>query len=184
MPKTIKQNKFVISGKGTLYSKPIKLIASQDGIEFGKFCAIGPNLKVIGINHDYNYPAMQGTFYEKYFSSEHPMNHKSTVHNKGKIKIGNDVWIGEDVLILSGVSIGDGCCVGARSVVTKNLRPYTICVGTPCKEVKTRYNDDIINFLLELKWWNWDDKKIMNNKTFFTTNLNDYDLEYIKKIIV
>ena len=184
MPKSNKQNKFVTNCKGNLCSKPIKLISSKDGIEFGKFCAIGPNLKIIGINHDYNYPVMQGTFYEKYFSSEHPMNRNSTMHNKGKIKIGNDVWIGEDVLILSGVCIGDGCIIGARSVVTKDLKPYTICVGTPCREIKKRYNEEIIDFLLKLKWWNWDKKKIMNNKTFFNTNLNDHDLNYIKKIIV
>jgi len=42
----------------------------------------------------------------------------------------------------------------------------------------------VIDFLLELKWWDWDDKKIKNNKKFFTTKLNDYDLDYIKKIIV
>ena len=184
MPKKIKQNSSVTCGKGTLYNKPIKLIPPKEGIEFGKFCAIGPNLKIVGINHDYNFPAVQSTFYKKYFGSSHPINHKSKVSSKGKIKIGNDVWIGEDVFILSGVIIGDGCCIGARSVVTKDLKPYNICVGIPCKEVKQRYKDEIINFLLELKWWNWKEEKIKMNRKFFQTDLNEHDLKYIESIIV
>lgn len=183
-PKTIKPNSSVTVGKGTLYYKPIKLIPPREGIEFGKYCAIGPNLKILGMNHDYNFPAIQSAFYKKYFGISHPINHKSKVSSKGKIKIGNDVWIGEDVFILSGVTIGDGCCIGARSVVTKDLKPYNICVGIPSKEVKQRYRNEIIEFLLELKWWNWTEDKIKRNKKFFNTDLNEHDLEYIKKIIV
>lgn len=183
IPRAIKK-KNVFSGKGTLYNPPIKLIPSESGIEFGKFCSIGPNLKIIGHNHDYNYPAVQNTVYRKYFGKPHPVSPNSDVYCKGKVKIGNDVWMGEDVVILSGVTVGDGCCIGARSVVTKNLKPYMICAGTPCKEIKKRYNDDTIEFLLKLKWWDWDDEKIKRNKAFFTTNLNDHDIDYIKKIIL
>lgn len=46
----------VISGKGTLYNGPIKISPPIEGIEFGKYCAIAPNLKIIGTNHDYNFP--------------------------------------------------------------------------------------------------------------------------------
>lgn len=183
MPYEIKQ-KNVKSGTGTVYNEKIKIIPSKAGVEFGKYCAIGPNLKIIGHNHDYNFPAVQYLFYKKMFNTVHPFDPKSNVVTKGKIKIGNDVWIGEDVLILSGVSIGDGCCVGARSVVTKDLPPYTICVGQPCKVVKKRYSDDVINFLQDLKWWDWDEEKIKRNKEFFMTNLNRIsDVKEIEKAI-
>jgi len=174
----------VKSGKGTLYNPPIKLIPSSEGIEFENFCAIAPNLKIFGHNHDYNFPAIQYTFYNKYFNQDHPIDSESTVNTKGKVIIGNDVWIGEDVIILSGVKIGDGVVIGAGSVVSKDLEPYTICVGVPCKSVKKRYNVDIINFLLELKWWNWDDERIKKNKKFFNTNLNKSTLEEIKSTII
>jgi len=170
----------VISGKGTLYNEPIKISPLIEGVEFGKYCAIAPNLKIIGTNHDYNFPSIQYTFYKEYFNCEHPVSKTSTLHSKGKITIGNDVWIGEDVIILSGVTIGDGCCIGARSVVTKNLDPYTICVGTPCKSVKLRYSKEIIEFLLDLKWWDWDNEKIKRNKEFFMTDLNEItSVDYI-----
>ena len=91
---------------------------------------------------------------------------------------------GEDVFILSGVTIGDGCCIGSRSVITKDLPPYTICVGQPCKPVKNRYNKEIIDFLLKLQWWNWDKEKIKINKKFFMTNLNTIkNVNELEKII-
>jgi virginiamycin A acetyltransferase len=93
------------------------------------------------------------------------------------------VWIGEDVIILSGVTVGDGVVIGAGSIVSKSLEPYTVCVGVPCKSVKKRFPDDITAFLLKLKWWEWTDEKIQQNKTFFTTNLNTIRLDDLKLII-
>lgn len=115
--------------KGTLYNKKINIPPKQ-GVNIGKFYAIGPNLTIMGVNHDYNYPALQYTFYKKYFGQDHPGVIKSTkVYSKGPVNIGSDVWFGNDVVVMSNVTIGDGCCIGARSVVTKDLEPYTICVG-------------------------------------------------------
>ena len=140
----INQNN-VIVGRGTLYNDNINIISPNQGVEFGNFCAIGPNLTIMGINHDYNYPAIQYTFYHKYLKQKHPgVINNTNIYSKGKVKIGNDVWFGNDVFIMNGVTIGDGCCIGARSVITKDLPPYTICVGTPCKAVKKRYSDDVI----------------------------------------
>lgn len=175
-------------GKGSLINGKYKIVSTPHSkVKIGKYCAIGPNLKIITINHDYNYPAIQVTFYKKFFKNNHPgeiNNPPTKERTKGHVFIGSDVWIGEDVFIGSGVKIGDGCCIGAKSVITKDLEPYSICVGTPCKAIKKRYSEEIINFLMELKWWNWDEKKIMKNKKFFETNLNQHSLEYIKSIIV
>ncbi len=55
-----------------------------------------------------------------------------------EVTIGNDVWIGARVIILPGVSIGDGCIIGAGSVVTKNIPPYSIVGGVPAKIIKSR----------------------------------------------
>lgn len=53
--------------------------------------------------------------------------------------IGNDVWIGHGVTILRGVNIGDGAIIGANSLVSKDIEPYTINVGIPCKFLKFRF---------------------------------------------
>ena len=102
---------------------------------------------------------------------------------KGHVVVGNDVWFGEDVTVLSGVTIGDGCCIGARSVVTKDLKPYSICAGVPCKIIKPRYNQEMIDFLLKLEWWNWPFRMKSQNKEFFNTNLNKTPLEKVRKMI-
>lgn len=180
----IKEQHGVKCGKQVLFAGTYRIIPPIDGVEFGNYCAIATNFKIMGTNHDYNFPCIQKSFYKNFFNIPSPIDSTSTVGSKGKITIGSDVWIGEDVFILSGVTIGDGCCIGARSVVTKDLLPYTICVGTPCKEVKKRYSDDVIEFLLDLKWWNWTDEKIKRNKKFFMTNLNKQTLSDIKQLII
>jgi acetyltransferase-like isoleucine patch superfamily enzyme len=169
-------SEFIQIGRNTIFAGKKRLVASKDSkIQIGNYCAIANDCNIITLNHDYNFPAIQGTLYKNIFNNSHPgeiKNPPNKVRTKGDVIIGNDVWIGEDVLILSGVTIGDGCCIGAKSVVTKDLPAYSICVGSPCKPVKKRYNQDIIKFLLDIKWWNWDSSKIKRNKKFFYTNLN------------
>jgi maltose O-acetyltransferase len=54
------------------------------------------------------------------------------------VSIGNDVWIGRRVIIMPGVTIGDGCVIGAGAVVTKDIPPYSVAVGVPARVVKSR----------------------------------------------
>ena len=56
----------------------------------------------------------------------------------GQIIIGNDVWLAANVVILPNVEIGDGAIVGAGSIVTKNVDPYTIVCGNPAKYISKR----------------------------------------------
>lgn len=73
---------------------------------------------------------------------------------KGDTIIGNDVWIGQNVTILPGVHIGDGVIIGANSVVGSNVEPYTIIAGNPAKEIRKRFDDELIEIMKKLKWWN------------------------------
>lgn len=82
---------------------------------------------------------------------------------RGDIVVGNDVWIGAGAFIMSGVTIGDGAVIGARSVITKNVPPYSVCVGNPFKVTRTRFTKDEVEILLRVKWWDWTDEKIREN---------------------
>ncbi len=77
-----------------------------------------------------------------------------------KVIIGNDVWIGEGVYIKEGVKIGDGAIIGAHSVVTKDVGPYSVVAGTPARHIRHRFDDDIIEKLEVIKWWDWPDEKV------------------------
>lgn len=75
--------------------------------------------------------------------------------NKGDTVVGNDVWIGHEALIMPGVSIGDGAIIASRSVVTKDVPPYTIVAGNPAKIIRERFDQKTISKLIDIQWWNW-----------------------------
>ena len=83
--------------------------------------------------------------------------------NKGNIVIGNDVWIGYEAVILSGVNIGDGAIIGTRAVVTKDVPPYTIAGGVPAKEIRKRFDEQTVEKLLKVQWWDWPYDQIKSN---------------------
>lgn len=70
------------------------------------------------------------------------------------VEIGNDVWIGERAMLIGGVHIADGAVVLAGAVVTKDVPPYAIVGGVPAKIIRYRYDEETINFLLNIQWWN------------------------------
>jgi lipopolysaccharide O-acetyltransferase len=61
---------------------------------------------------------------------------KRPLDSDKKVIIGDNVWIGQQVSVLPGVSIGEGCVIGANSVVTKNIPAYSLAVGNPAKVIK------------------------------------------------
>ena len=75
--------------------------------------------------------------------------------SKGDVIIGNDVWISTQAMILSGVTIGDGAVVAARSVVTKNVPAYAIVAGNPARVVRFRFDQATIAALVRIAWWDW-----------------------------
>ena len=83
--------------------------------------------------------------------------------NKGNVVVGNDVWIGYEAVVLAGVTIGDGAVIGARAVVTHDVPPYAIMGGVPAKLIRKRFDDDTIQSLLSLRWWDWPEERIAAN---------------------
>lgn len=141
-----------------LYHYPI----NRDRLIMGKFCSIACGAKFLFTSANHTQKSLS-TYPFPIFFEEWDLNVKditSAWDRKGDIIIGNDVWIGYEAVIMSGVTIGDGAIIGARSVVTKDIPPYTIVGGVPARQIRRRFSDETIAALLELKWWDWPREKI------------------------
>lgn len=84
-----------------------------------------------------------------------------------KVTIGNDVWVGTRVIIKGGCTIGDGAIIGAGAIVTKDVPPYAIMVGTPAKVLRYRFSPSVVASLLEAQWWNLSPVKLKQIITVF-----------------
>ncbi len=89
---------------------------------------------------------------------------------KGDTITGNDVWIGYGTTIMPGITIGDGAIIATKSVVTKDVEPYTIVGGNPAKSIRKRFSEEEINTLLDMQWWDWPIEKITENVQYLTSN--------------
>ncbi|MEK4358443.1 streptogramin A O-acetyltransferase Vat(I) [Paenibacillus sp. FSL M7-1455] len=122
----------------------------------GKFCSIAPETRFMmdGGNH-----RMDGSTYPFNIFGHGWEKHTPTLEQlriKGDTVVGNDVWIGRRATIMPGVRIGDGAVISAEAVVTKDVAPYTIVGGNPAKEIRQRFAPEIIEELLDLRWWDFD----------------------------
>jgi virginiamycin A acetyltransferase len=130
----------------------------------GKYCAIGPDVKILTAEHVLNMPNLQVRLQQR-------IGGNPVATSKGDVVIDNNVWIGDSAIILSGVTIGDGSVLGAGSIVTKNVEPFAIVAGSPAKKIRMRFNDNIIRQLLDMQWWNWTEDKMRINLKFFNMDL-------------
>lgn len=133
-------------------------------LKIGAFCSFANNINIfLGGNHrtDWITTFPFGHIFQEELGGSEILGHPST---KGDVVIGNDVWIGSGATIMSGIHIGDGAVVSANACVVKDVPPYHIVGGNPSKSLKQRFEDDIVEILLRLKWWDLplEDIKLIN----------------------
>lgn len=142
------------------YGRPKLHFGADARLTIGKYCSIAGSVEIfLGGNHrndwvtTYPFPA---------FPSEWPAAKGISGFrvSRGDVLIGNDVWLGDGVTVLSGVTIGDGAVIGAKAVVGSSIPAYAIAVGNPAKVVKYRFEEEVIEQLLRIRWWDWDKNKI------------------------
>lgn len=150
-----------------------------DRLIIGKFCQIGAGVEFVmnGANHQMN-AVSTFPFYTLQGWNMAPPAHED-LPLKGDTIIGNDVWIGQNATILPGVHIGDGAIIGAGSLVTRHVPPYTIAAGNPAREIRRRFDDELTALLLEWKWW---DKPIQEINALIPI-LTSSDLSAVKEKI-
>lgn len=150
-----------------------------DKLIIGKFCQIAAGVEFVmnGANHQMNaastYPfyIMEGWAQAVPPQSEMPL--------KGDTVVGNDVWIGQNAVILPGVHIGDGAIIGLNSVVGSDVPPYTVVAGNPARVIRRRFDDELIDVLEKLQWWDLPTEEIQE----LIPVLSSSDLEKVREIL-
>ena len=146
--------------------------------DIGNFTSISTDCYIGGTTHPIDWVSTSPVFHKH----ENIMKKNFARHEFDIFKrttIGNDVWIGNRVMIKAGVTIADGAVIGMGSVVTKDVGPYEIWVGNPARCVKKRFNEEIINQLIDIKWWDMENSDISkyseyyNNPNLFLEKYNE-----------
>lgn len=142
------------------YGFPTILGGGEAHLIIGKFTSIASGCRIL-LGHEHN-TSWISTYPFSAAPGAWPAAAKITGHpcTRGPVLIGNDVWIGEDVTILSGSVIGDGSIIGAKSLVRGVVPPYSIVGGIPARLIRLRFDPQIIDQLLRIAWWTWDDAAV------------------------
>ena len=123
----------------------------------GKFSSVASFVRINATNHPSYDRIVQHHF--TYRSKKYGLGDDDAAffarRKESSVTVGNDVWIGHNAIILPGVTIGNGAVVGAGSVVTKDVEPYSVVVGVPAQKIKMRFSEDLIERIELSKWWDW-----------------------------
>lgn len=190
------QNPNIIVGKYSYYSGYYHghsfddcaryLLPDRDDVDkliIGSYCSIGTGASFImcgnqGHRHDWI-----SSFPFFYMSEvEFFQNSKDAFELAGDTVIGNDVWIGTEAMVMPGITIGDGAVIGSRALITKDVEPYTIMGGNPAKSIKKRFSEHHIDLLLEMKWWEWDERILKDAMQILCSVDIDKLYEFYKEI--
>lgn len=135
--------------------------------DIGSFTSISTDCYIGGTSHPTDWVSTSPVFHKwENIMKKNFARHEFEIFKR--TTIGNDVWIGNRVMIKAGVKISDGAVVGMGSIVTKDIGSYEIWAGNPARLIRKRFDDETIDALEKMKWWEWDDNKIEKYADKFT----------------
>lgn len=139
------------------------LMPNRDDVDkliIGSFCSIGTGVSFIMAGNQGHRMEWVSSFPFFYVDEKWMEEALDGYKNAGDTEIGHDVWIGAEAMIMPGIKVGHGAVIGARSVVTKDIEPYTIVASNSAKPIRKRFTEKQIKRLLEMSWWDWSENQL------------------------
>jgi len=162
------------------YTYILNNVSTKNVTSIGRYCTIAENVVLWNSNHEIEaisahpmffspnlsylkgfYDSFDVTEYTEWYKDVYVKRISGKRQKKNTLIIGNDVWIGNGAKILRGVTVGDGAIIGAGAIVTKDVPSYAIVAGNPARIIRYRFSEDIVERLLQIKWWNYGPEILM-----------------------
>lgn len=133
----------------------------------GSFCSIADSVMIGGARHPMEFVSTSPVFLSHRDSVKAKFSHYEYLPVE-PVEIGHDVWIGARAMIRPGTRIGTGSVIAMGAVVTRDVEPYTIVGGNPAREIRKRFDPEIVKGLLASEWWNYGDDELRAAAALFT----------------
>lgn len=146
----------ITKGKHTYITQEIAMYG-KIRLTIGDYCSIASGVRIESGNHPWTVDHLSVSNYP--FHEQMGLDY-TLCRGDYHVDIGNDVWICTKAVLLDGIKIGDGAIVATFSVVTKDVPPYAMVAGNPARIKYYRFEQPVIEKLLKIAWWNWDEEKI------------------------
>lgn len=118
-------------------------------LRIGRYCSFAKTARVVDANHPLEALTTHPLLYEKQFG----VVPENRLHSE-PLFVGDDVWVGHHAIIMPGCKkIGRGAVIGAGSIVTRDIDPYTVVAGVPAHPLRKRFSDELIEAIEASRWW-------------------------------
>ncbi len=123
----------------------------------GRFCSIASGVRINPGNHPVERAALHHfTYRSRWYGLAGDDDARFFEWRRSRaVILGDDVWIGHGVVVLPGRTVGTGAAVGAGSVVTRDVSPFTVAAGIPAVPLRERFPKPVQEGLLRIAWWDW-----------------------------
>lgn len=91
-----------------------------------------------------------------------------------RLVIGDDVWMGYGATVLGQVTVGTGSIIGARALVVADVPPYSVVGGVPARVIRKRFEDDVVERLLRVRWWDWPEDVVQGAHRWFRRPVTEF----------
>jgi acetyltransferase-like isoleucine patch superfamily enzyme len=164
----------------------VKTWAPSERIEIGSYCSIAGEVRIVHPGESESFVDSLGRPVRLRLRGNHRLDTATTYPigimlgeltfdrlppdgsvGSRPLVIGSDVWIGYRATVLGPVSIGHGAVVGAGAVVAQDVPPYAIVAGNPARVLRSRFDPEVVERLLRIAWWEWEEGRIVANGEWF-----------------